>query len=674
MKIKIGILLLCMSMSIFPWSKIGVNFRYTPDYVTDSTDETYCLINEHYPISRGGAVFGFASDVTINNRSITVNHRLAGVAKGTNDGTNFRIFKIDLPSTGNYSLRLAIGDPNFAQTYHRVCIGDSNTYLDSIVDADGTAAGHFLDAVGADYTNDNWPGSNTLKLITVTKKQLWITIGSAVKIGDGTSLTTMSHMYLRKETDCTPPTLSYAVQIDTSCVSKTHTPSVGNSPDSIGFVGTWGTSLTSFNHSTGVFVWTPVDTLIAEPCTTRAYKNGCSNVDAVCSLKVVYGTIELDSISPKNLHRLDTCSVYGRGFRIFEDSIHIAGQDSDAVVTSCTNNKIKFIIPSAAGLGWRDTFTVDNGITADTIADSAYNISLFSPPTISYASNPWSIRRLRAVSDVATLSGATCDSVKATGLPAGTTCNKTTGTISGNATTEQVQTDATITAWGADSNRVLTLPITVTACTTYTLTVATTGSGTSTPTTGLVDSGAVTAIAATCPHWYSWAKWTRSGVAAVIADTSLATTTAYLKANATVTANFTLKTAAATTTVYPATGDTGISKNLTLRWNYNVADSFYIVETDTAGTFNSALHTCDTLTDTVKAPTLTRDSTTYSWRVKGGNSGGTSAASSVATFKTAAPASNAGGVIVGALGTVAFAAAAWAYGAYRKRRNGGAFR
>jgi hypothetical protein len=232
-------------------------------------------------------------------------------------------------------------------------------------------------------------------------------------------------------------------------------------------------------------------------------------------------------------------------------------------------------------------------------------------------------------------------------------------------------TAASTTATGAGAVTANFAPVT------YTLTMAG-GAGTSTltPMVGAhtVDTAAVTAIAATCPHWYTWAKWTRSAVTAVIADTSLATTTAYLKANATITANFTLKTAAATTTVYPATGDTAISKAVTLRWNYNVADSFYIVETDTSATFASALHTCDTLTDTVKAVTLTRDSTTYSWRVKGGNSGGTSAASSGATFKTAAPASNAGGVIAGALGTVAFAAAAFAYGAYRKRRNCGVFR
>ena len=140
------------------------------------------------------------------------------------------------------------------------------------------------------------------------------------------------------------------------------------------------------------------------------------------------------------------------------------------------------------------------------------------------------------------------------------------------------------------------------------------------------------------------------------------------------TANATIKTAAAPTLVYPANGDTALSKSLTFRWHPQAADSFYIIQVDSSASFNSTLLQTDSTTDTTKAITLTLDSTIYRWHVKGANHGGASAYSAAWTAKTAASSGGNGG-LVGGLATGTFAGAVFALYAFRKKIfRGGAFR
>jgi hypothetical protein len=110
----------------------------------------------------------------------------------------------------------------------------------------------------------------------------------------------------------------------------------------------------------------------------------------------------------------------------------------------------------------------------------------------------------------------------------------------------------------------------------------------------------------------------------------------------TITATFGYATPTAPTKIYPADGATAISKNVTFRWNSVAADSFYIIDVDTSVGFASALHTSDTLTDTIKAKTLTKDTANYRWRIRGNNGGGALSGSTIISFKTAAASSGGG--------------------------------
>ena len=74
----------------------------------------------------------------------------------------------------------------------------------------------------------------------------------------------------------------------------------------------------------------------------------------------------------------------------------------------------------------------------------------------------------------------------------------------------------------------------------YPLTNTNDGHGTFTPATGAQDSGTAFDIVSTAGVGYRFWKWTRSGVNVVITDSSLASTSAYLKAAGTITLNDTI--------------------------------------------------------------------------------------------------------------------------------------
>ena len=194
----------------------------------------------------------------------------------------------------------------------------------------------------------------------------------------------------------------------------------------------------------------------------------------------------------------------------------------------------------------------------------------------------------------------------------------------------------------ADSNNILTnmylkADATVTAGDTlkqFTASIAAGAGGHVSPGSYSADSAASFSIyARTIIQWYAWSGWTQGGGGAVFTDETAETTTVYLIADAAIIGNWSVIPATAPTLVYPANGDTGVSKSVFYRWNKVAADSFYILNTDTVITFNSGAKTLDTTTDTImmRAYTDTKKQVRY-WRVYGQNIGGKSAASLIWAF------------------------------------------
>lgn len=177
--------------------KIGINFRSTLAYVTDGTDEVYCRGTslDPYPVTRGGVTFGWQSGTAYAaNRDAGVDRRLAGIVYTYNN--SFSSFRLDLPATGDYDLRIAAGDAAGLNNYLQFRINDTINALVTVVDADGVATGHFDDVTGVDRTTSTWPTDNVKATKTFTVAQLGL--GLSYWGGDSVYSTKIAHLYVER--------------------------------------------------------------------------------------------------------------------------------------------------------------------------------------------------------------------------------------------------------------------------------------------------------------------------------------------------------------------------------------------------------------------------------------------------------------------------------------------
>lgn len=140
----------------------GFNFRQTSGFVTDGTNESPAL-GELYPHSFGnGATAGWTNNgggtLTGRDRSSSVDRRLAGIVTIGSGATS--TFQVDLPASGSYSIRLAMGDESFSAPTTKVVIKDGTTVL-ATIGSHNVAADQFYDTTDTAYSGANWPGSNT---------------------------------------------------------------------------------------------------------------------------------------------------------------------------------------------------------------------------------------------------------------------------------------------------------------------------------------------------------------------------------------------------------------------------------------------------------------------------------------------------------------------------------
>lgn len=138
----------------------GTNFRDTAGFVTDGTNETYCIIGaDGYPTTRGGNTFGWSVSSFLaqsRDRNAALDRRLAGINR--DDFANCE-FRFDLPSAGSYLISLALGDTGAggASTVNCAVKDDSST-LTTVSGAD--AADNCMDATGVVRTDAAWPAAN----------------------------------------------------------------------------------------------------------------------------------------------------------------------------------------------------------------------------------------------------------------------------------------------------------------------------------------------------------------------------------------------------------------------------------------------------------------------------------------------------------------------------------
>lgn len=166
------------------------NFRSQAADGTDNAGETYVVSNpqspggnmEAYSVVRDSITFGWVTPGGGGTRTRThTDVRFLGCH--FNEVNTTESFRVDLPSTGSYTIRIAAGDAANAQTV-KVELFDNTTSLGVLCNGTTSAPDRFFDAVGAEYSGANWPANNT----AVTKT--FATTTFIVKIGNGSASAT----------------------------------------------------------------------------------------------------------------------------------------------------------------------------------------------------------------------------------------------------------------------------------------------------------------------------------------------------------------------------------------------------------------------------------------------------------------------------------------------------
>lgn len=157
---------------------IGLNFRSTSGFVIDGVNETYVLASDSYPTTRGGVTFGWSAGILTGaaDRDSGADRRIAGINYKGNSGAQVT-FRLDLPASGTHRIRLALGDTG-SQAYQYAQLKDGATVITAIDDLSGTAAGHYDDANGSDWSAAAWPASNTVLTYAFSSTTLFVLIGS----------------------------------------------------------------------------------------------------------------------------------------------------------------------------------------------------------------------------------------------------------------------------------------------------------------------------------------------------------------------------------------------------------------------------------------------------------------------------------------------------------------
>ena len=178
----------------------GINFRLTYGYVTDGANEyaqTVTTLNYPTTTSQGNDVGWESGTIAYkSDRSSSVDARLAG-NHGLDAGAT-ATYRIDLPSTGTYNIRSAMGS---ATTAFRVDadLYDSGSFLRTLATDQAISTGQFVDAsdtLRADAAT--WVSSNSAVSETFSTSIMRVTIDTS------SSYRNICHLYV--ETGTAPST------------------------------------------------------------------------------------------------------------------------------------------------------------------------------------------------------------------------------------------------------------------------------------------------------------------------------------------------------------------------------------------------------------------------------------------------------------------------------------
>lgn len=161
----------------------GINFRGTSGYVTDGANEDYEISSTvNYPrTSAQGNNVGWetipSGGLFPGNDDSTYDRRIAGYAYNGSPTGVVTVYRVDLPSSGDYKIRVASGNKGYSRSVN-IAVRDTTTSLGTLCSTTTTGS-YYRDAVDAEYTAANWPGSNSQASLTFSTTICRIDLGLA---------------------------------------------------------------------------------------------------------------------------------------------------------------------------------------------------------------------------------------------------------------------------------------------------------------------------------------------------------------------------------------------------------------------------------------------------------------------------------------------------------------
>ena len=147
-----------------------INFRSTTGYRSDDRVNTYIqtTLALNYPtVTPQGFAVGWESNDSpfTANISLTQDVRLAGIYG--NPDTSECIYRVDLPSSGEYRIRCAAGADLTRVVYLRLF--DNITLNTTLVSPQLTSGGYmYVDATDVERSGADWPSLNGYKDVTMS--------------------------------------------------------------------------------------------------------------------------------------------------------------------------------------------------------------------------------------------------------------------------------------------------------------------------------------------------------------------------------------------------------------------------------------------------------------------------------------------------------------------------
>lgn len=184
-----------------------INFRGTTAYGSGDSADAYvqntAAGSNNYPTTTPqGVTVGWDTGLSIEHRDVphgvTPDIRLLGLA-ASSPGSGQGEYRVDLPSTGTYRIRLAMGDDDNTRPNQKCEIFD-NTTSKGVAIATGSSNHFWRDATDVEYNAANWVTSNSPVDITFSS-----TIAKFL-FGDGTNNWAVAHIRIESVSGGPPAT------------------------------------------------------------------------------------------------------------------------------------------------------------------------------------------------------------------------------------------------------------------------------------------------------------------------------------------------------------------------------------------------------------------------------------------------------------------------------------